>query len=133
MKRPITKLRIIQLETLYQKLSQVYPPKNELEEVYFVKHFEISFELITKTLISIFKYETNSEDPTSKKDVFRWANQNHFLSNPDLWLDFVDLRNRTVHDYLADDLLSEIKKILQFLPLFNNFLVKINKYLSLKP
>jgi hypothetical protein len=71
MKNPITRLRINQFENLYQKLKNYSLPKNEFEETYFIKIFEISFELVRKTLTSLYAYETNTSFPISTHVAFK--------------------------------------------------------------
>lgn len=126
MKNPISKLRIHQFEKLLSKLKQFSSPTNEDEETLFIKNFEIACELTFKTLFLIYLASNPQPSPT-KKDVIRWAFKFKLIKNIDDWFKFIDIRNETVHEYLANEIYARLPLILKFLPNFSYLISKLKK------
>ena len=126
MKNPISKLRIQQFEKLLSKLKQFSSPTNEDEETLFIKNFEIAYELTFKTLFLIY-LASNSQPLPTKKDVIRWAFKFKLIKNTDDWFNFIDIRNETVHEYLANEIYARLPLILKFLPNFKYLISKLKK------
>lgn len=124
MKNPITKLRIDQFENLLNKLKKYSQPKNEDEETILIKNFEISFELIVKTITVLYLSFENNPLP-SKKELIFWALKFKLIKNPISWIDIWKLRNKTVHEYLADEIYQHLSKIINFIPEIIFFVTKI--------
>lgn len=86
-----------------------------------VKAFEISVEYGWKELKRRLE-DKGVDDVFAPKDVIRKAAQIGILENAEQWLDFVDTRNASVHDYysmaqseyvnLARQFLKEAKAVL---------------------
>lgn len=124
MKNPVTKLRISQFKNLFQKLKQFQNPITQDEETLLIKYFEITYELIIKTLSSLYLSEVNFPSPT-KKSLFIWTFKYKLINNVEKWIDINNLRNETVHEYLGPDIFSFVPKIILFLPEIKYFIEKL--------
>lgn len=75
-----------------------------------IQRFEFSIELAWKVSAKIMGSKT-----TAPKMVIREMAQNGLISDPELWFDFVDARNKTSHTYdedIAQKVFEEVKKFL---------------------
>lgn len=126
MKNPITKLRLSQFQTLIDELKTFQNPKNYREETLLIKNFEICYELIVKTLTSLYLSYENNPLPL-KKSLFLWAFKFKLIHNIDKWIKINKLRNETVHEYLADEIYVHIDQIKQILPQFFLFFETLKK------
>lgn len=70
-----------------------------------IKRFEFTFELAWKTLREFLFSQGYSLTVASPKNVIAFAYREGFLNSEEIWLDMLDARNSTVHDY--DDELSD--------------------------
>jgi len=91
----------INLETLkkaHMTLKRfIESASTEIEQAGVVQAFEFCFELSWKT---IKKFLSNEGIKTSSpRESFREAGCNELIENVRLWLDFIIIRNKTVHTY----------------------------------
>ncbi len=76
-----------------------------------IQRFEFSIELAWKVSAKIMGSRS-----TAPKMVIREMAQNGLISNPELWLEFVDARNRTSHTY-DENVAKEVFEVVKsFLP-----------------
>lgn len=76
--------------------------KNSDDDIYqdaLIKRFEFTFELAWKTLREFMTDQGYSLEILSPKGVFAFAYQEGILSDELLWLDMLESRNLTTHDY----------------------------------
>lgn len=85
-----------------------------------IKRFEFTFELAWKTLREFLFAQGYSLTVASPKNVIAFAYREGFLNSEEIWLDMLDARNSTVHDYddelsdkIADDISNRYCKELQ--------------------
>lgn len=85
-----------------------------------IKRFEFTFELAWKTLREFLFSQGYSLAVASPKNVIAFAYREGFLNSEEIWLDMLDARNSTVHDYddelsdkIADDISNRYCKELQ--------------------
>lgn len=85
-----------------------------------IKLFEFTFELAWKTLREFLFAQGYSLTVASPKNVIAFAYREGFLNSEEIWLDMLDARNSTVHDYddelsdkIADDISNRYCKELQ--------------------
>jgi nucleotidyltransferase substrate binding protein (TIGR01987 family) len=74
--------------------------KTELERDGVIKRFEFTYELVWKTLKRVLKHK--GLDIANPRDVFRAAAKEGFVSNVEVWFEFLKNRNLTVHTYNSD-------------------------------
>lgn len=97
--------------------------KSELEIAGVIQAFEFCYELAWKTMKRILLIR--GVDVFSPKQTFRAAAMEGLISQAEVWFDFVELRNLTVHTYSEET----AHKIYHQLPCFEeeltNFIEKI--------
>jgi nucleotidyltransferase substrate binding protein (TIGR01987 family) len=93
------------------------PKDRELVAEGTIHRFEITIELFWKTLRRAVRYEGSKVDSSreSLKEAFRMG----WLHDEQVWLDMLDSRNTTSHEYLAeelaDDNYEDIKRVMPVL------------------
>jgi nucleotidyltransferase substrate binding protein (TIGR01987 family) len=70
---------------------------SDLEKAGTIQYFEFTYELAWKTLKRILK--SYGKDLNSPKTVFRESALEKLIDDPELWFDFIENRNETVHTY----------------------------------
>ena len=83
--------------------------KSDLEKAGTIQYFEFTFELTWKTLRRILK--ARGKDLNSPKTVLREAALEGLIGAPEIWFQFIDDRNETVHTYrreLADQIFARL-------------------------
>ncbi len=98
----------------------------EIEQAGVVQAFEFCFELSWKTIQKFLSKE--GIKVSSPRECFREAGRNELIENVRLWLDFIIIRNRTVHTY--NELV--LKKIIDIVPVFEQELNKLIERLEKK-
>lgn len=83
-----------------------------------IKAFEICYELAWKLMKRILQYR--GIDVASPREVFRQAGVNHLIEDVEAWLEFLQVRNMTVHTYNE----NVLHDIFDFLPQFSVALIK---------
>ena len=106
------------------------PKDRELVAEGTIHRFEITIELFWKTLKRALRYEGSHVETSrdSLKEAFRLG----WLHDEQVWLDMLDSRNTTSHEYLAEELASnnydDIKKVT---PILRNAFERLrSRYLS---
>lgn len=79
------------------------PTEGELVMEGTIHRFEITIELIWKTLKRALEFEGLS--PKTPRDSLKEAFRIGWLQDEGVWLDMLDHRNVTSHTYLSDELL----------------------------
>ena len=83
--------------------------KTDLEKAGTIQYFEFTYELAWKTLKRLLY--SRGKDLNSPKPIFREAALEKFIDDPELWFDFLDDRNQTVHTYnkaIANSIFSDL-------------------------
>lgn len=93
--------------------------KSDLEKAGAIQYFEFTFELAWKTLRRILK--GRGKDLNSPKPVLREAALEGFIEDPEIWFQFTEDRNETVHTYNK----SVANAIFKDLPLFDQEVSKL--------
>jgi nucleotidyltransferase substrate binding protein (TIGR01987 family) len=95
------------LEKALQNLERAVeiPKDRELVAEGTIHRFEITIELFWKTLRRAIKYEGTRVDTSreSLREAFRLG----WLQDEQVWLDMLDSRNTTSHEYLAEELAED--------------------------
>ncbi|MCK9316681.1 MAG: nucleotidyltransferase substrate binding protein [Verrucomicrobia bacterium] len=81
-----------------------------LEQAGLIQLFEVSFELAWKTLKDLLFYE--GFEVNSPRETIKQAFASDILSNPEIWLEALEGRNRFSHTYdkkLAEDSIRSIR------------------------
>lgn len=76
--------------------------KNTVSDLFqdaLIKRFEFTFELAWKTLRQYLIDEGYRLESVSPKGVLSFAYQERILNDEELWLDMLECRNTTTHDY----------------------------------
>lgn len=88
------------------------PPANTRERDGAIQRFEYTFELTWKTAKRILLNVGIETD--SPKSVIRELGRAGWVTNPELWMDFLDARNKTSHNY--EELISD--QVFSLVPFF---------------
>lgn len=102
------KVNIEQLIKAEKKLLQFSKMQNEAEETAAIKAFEYCYELSWKALKRALLHE--GIETKSPREVFRKSAEK-FNIEPQLWFDFLDMRNMTSHTYM-DNAISKLSILL---------------------
>ena len=86
--------------------------KNPLHSAAVSKLFEVCFEYTWKTLKS--HIQRSGLEAYSPRDVIKAAGQTHIIENVEKWLEFLEDRNLSVHDYIGIDDKDYLKSIQDF-------------------
>ena len=93
----------------------------EHEKAGTIQAFEYCFELVWKTmkrLLSVRGLNVNSP-----REVFRLATLENFIHDPEVWFEFLNKRNLTVHTY-------EEKAVEEILSSLENFSHEVKNFLK---
>jgi nucleotidyltransferase substrate binding protein (TIGR01987 family) len=120
---PRWKERLQNFEKALKTLEEAAGRKNpdQLEQDGTIQRFEFTFELAWKTLKDRLIYE--KIDVTLPREVIKKGFQNKFIRDFDGWMEMLDYRNVTSHEY--DEVKSGIvfqRIVKRFLPLLRDFL-----------
>lgn len=102
------------VENLSEVLSE---EKSELVRDASIKRFELAFDLAWKA-VKAYLETVEGTKCASPKQCFREAYRNGLIEYSDKWLDFVDMRNKTVHTYhedLAEEIYAKLPEVLSHL------------------
>ncbi len=86
--------RLNEANIAYKKNSD-----NDIYQDALIKRFEFTFELAWKTLREFMTDQGYQLEILSPKGIFAFAYQEGILSDEALWLDMLESRNLTSHDY----------------------------------
>ncbi|MBD5131139.1 MAG: nucleotidyltransferase [Clostridiales bacterium] len=89
--------RLNEANTVYR--SQ---PDNEFYQDSLIKRFEFSFELAWKSLREYMTEQGYMLTIGSPKGVFGFAYQEGIIQSEQVWLDMLECRNQSTHDYGND-------------------------------
>jgi nucleotidyltransferase substrate binding protein (TIGR01987 family) len=98
--------------SLAKILANAEQTEGELYRTYqtsAVQVFEVTYEISWKTLQKVLR--SVGVEPRYSKDTFREAFKIGLVEDPEVWFDFLTIRNETVHTY-DEELLEDIFKIL---------------------
>jgi nucleotidyltransferase substrate binding protein (TIGR01987 family) len=86
--------------------------ETEQEKAGAIQAFEYCFELSWKIMKRLL--EVRGKIANSPKETFRIAALEGFIDDPELWFNFLEMRNLTVHTYQEE----KADKVIQILPQF---------------
>ena len=102
------------------KFYDAKSPKHHLQFLAVSKAFEVAVEYAWKELKR--KVEEEGVEALSPKDAVRQSAKLQFISSAEDWLDFINTRNSSVHDYfgisekdyvaIAEKFLSQARKLI---------------------
>ncbi len=76
--------------------------EKNIYETAIVKCFETSFEMAWKHLKKYLKTQGHDNLPSSPKQIVRIGYQSGVIEHGDLWLEYLEKRNFTSHDYSSE-------------------------------
>lgn len=119
---------LVRMKDLLKKsLTRLESEKlDELGEMGVIQAFEVSYELVWKTLQKILNRQ--GIDARSPRETFRLAAQFNYLADPKIWFKFGEERNLTAHTYQEET----ITHLLNFLPGFVKELTELVTHLQTK-
>lgn len=93
------KQRFDNFERAYKQLVKIIDrgELDEIEKMALIQAFEFVFELAWKTLKDYMEEEGYSVD--SPKSVIRQAFQSEYITKAEVWMEGLNKRNNTVHNY----------------------------------
>lgn len=108
------------------------PKQKELEQMGIIQAYEVCYEAMMKTLRRYLTEETGMTEMSNKgaKPIIRAAAENQLLGSPvEDWLQYVNFRNASSHDYGID----KLQNILQSIPGFIDAAINLYKTMSQQP
>ena len=118
--------QLIQLTEATNRLAEVLAvPKTSITRDSAIQRFEFCMDLTWKTLKTYLE-EIHGVIVKSPKETLRAAYQQGIIEFDNAWIEYVDLRNETVHTY--NELLAE--KTYETLPSFLKLLQVLNAKLQ---
>jgi nucleotidyltransferase substrate binding protein (TIGR01987 family) len=95
------------LESAVSNLERaiVIPRNRELVFEGTIHRFEVTIELMWKTLKRALEYE--GLQPKTPRETLKEAFRIGWLNDETIWIDMLEHRNTTSHQYLAEELLEE--------------------------
>jgi nucleotidyltransferase substrate binding protein (TIGR01987 family) len=90
------------------------PSLSNAEKAGLIKFFELSYELSWKTLKRVLLLHRSIDVKSGTKDIFREAAKAGYINDPDIWFDFIEDRNETVHAYNESTVNSIIEDLARF-------------------
>ena len=102
----MSKISLEKFKKALESLERGYRSNpSELERDGIIQRFEFSVELAWKTAKRIL--ENNSINADVPKNVFREMAKIGWITNPEVWFDFINQRNRASHIY-NEEIANEI-------------------------
>lgn len=93
-------MQIAPLKKAVQSLKEILKqPINEYVRDGVTQRFEYTFELSWKFMKRYFKEIGREDIPNGPKPVIREAGKEGLINDVESWLDFLEMRNITVHVY----------------------------------
>ncbi|MFN8790022.1 MAG: HI0074 family nucleotidyltransferase substrate-binding subunit [Bdellovibrionales bacterium] len=116
-------VQISELRKAVQRLQDaLIQPKTEFLRDSVIQRYEFSVELAWKTAKRVMGSAT-----TAPKDLIREMAQNGYISDVEVWLKAVDMRNLSSHTY-KEDLAEQVYQFAQgFLPELQLLIEKLQK------
>jgi nucleotidyltransferase substrate binding protein (TIGR01987 family) len=83
-----------------------------------IQHFEIAYEIAWKMMKRWIELYVSAEavDGVSRRELFRWAAQNHLIDDVDRWMSFHGARNQSTHIYQEEIAVGVLELAGEFLP-----------------
>lgn len=102
---------------------------NDLEKDGIIHRFEFTHELAWKLMKDYLEYE-GIVGITGSRSATREAFNKGLITDGQIWMDMIESRNKTVHTYLKEILISEYELITEsYFPLLMAFGEKMKSYL----
>ena len=98
---------------------------DELGQMGAIQAFEVSYELVWKTLQKFLGKE--GKESHSPRETFRLAAQFGYLNNPQTWFNFGEERNLSTHTYREDILIELLNLLSPFVKELDNLVKTLEK------
>jgi nucleotidyltransferase substrate binding protein (TIGR01987 family) len=94
-----------------------------------IQNFEVAFELSWKFMKRWLSFNVGNSlvDGIPRFELFKLAAENCLISDPEIWFDFHDARNKTSHEYGEEVAEVVLEYALKFLPCAKEFLGILEK------
>jgi len=104
------------------------PPNSLLERDGIIQRFEYCLEVSWLTAKKVLEFHNVQTD--SPRNVFRELAKNGWITNPEIWFEFIEARNKASHIY-HDEVAEEVFKVIPlFLLSSQKLLVELEKRLT---
>jgi len=133
-KLDITHLKnaIVALQSCINDYNEYATKGNSLRESLrsgVIQNFEIAYELSWKFMKRWLAFNVGNSvvDGIPRFELFKLSAENDLISNPEIWFDFHDARNKTSHEYGEEVAEEVLEYALKFLPYAKEFLDTLEK------
>jgi nucleotidyltransferase substrate binding protein (TIGR01987 family) len=94
-----------------------------------IQNFEVAFELSWKSMKRWLSFNVGNSivNGIPRFELFKLAAENDLISDPEVWFDFHDARNKTSHEYGEEITEVVLEYALKFLPCAKEFLAILEK------
>lgn len=89
--------------------AMIRPPANSLERDGIIQRFEYCIELSWKSAKKVLEFHEQEVD--TARNVFRELARLNWINNPEEWIKYLEIRNKTSHLYheeIADELFKQV-------------------------
>lgn len=121
------------LSKAIQKLNEAIDnfDQSEIQRDGIIQRFEFCIELSWKTLKKILKF-IGEDDKLFAKELFKKFDEYAIIHNIEVWIDFMDIRNRLSHIYSEETAIESFAYIHENYTVFNIFFTDLENYISTK-
>jgi len=130
----ITHLRnaVVALLSCVNDYNEYAAKENSLRESLrsgIIQNFEVAYELSWKFMKRWLAFNVGNSivDGIPRFELFKLAAENALISDPEIWFDFHDARNKTSHEYGEEVAEVVLEHALKFLPCAKEFLEALEK------
>jgi nucleotidyltransferase substrate binding protein (TIGR01987 family) len=94
-----------------------------------IQNFEVAYELSWKFMKRWLSFNIGNSvaNGVPRFELFKLAAENDLISDPELWFDFHDARNKTSHEYSEKVAEVVLEDAIKFLPCAKEFLARLEK------
>ncbi|GBU24685.1 hypothetical protein R83H12_01319 [Fibrobacteria bacterium R8-3-H12] len=94
-----------------------------------IQNFEVAYELSWKFMKRWLAFNVGNSlvEGIPRFELFKLAAENALISDPEIWFDFHDARNKTSHEYGEEVAEAVLEYALKFLPFAKEFLGVLEK------
>jgi nucleotidyltransferase substrate binding protein (TIGR01987 family) len=123
---------IVALQSCINDYNEYADKGNSLRESLrsgVIQNFEVAYELSWKFMKRWLAFNMGNSvvDGIPRFELFKLAAENGLITNPEIWFDFHDARNKTTHEYGEQTAEVVLEYALKFLPCAKEFLKTLEK------
>ena len=117
---------LLEAKATFDRALERVDINNELERDGCIQRFEYCYELAWKMLKRFLK--AKEIEVHGSRETFREAAVVGYISDPEKWFDFIEMRNLTVHTYNVDVAKKIFEELDDFQKALNELVTNLQKH-----